>query len=337
MPKNTGAKVLIVEELQNGVLSKKEIIERVKKKGKFKTQQNAPKTINNHLYALMNERIIDVMCYDLSVIDNKIGEMVRKGKINRNVDADGMVFALLKLNHLVVLNLIKKLETPGEDVENLKIVKSVFKSKIQNTEDIKESKWIKLEDSVRSIPLKLFLTALEEETTNNKINITVFDLEIGRFLKYKDLKKLSIKNENANIMFFEQSPIKSELKSSKKKSYKINEYAKIWSLNTKYVDTTGSWTAKKFLNYHKFNSPQKKKTLDEINSLFNEIIFYINSQNVDNKTKLQNKFAWGLSDETNADGIFDEFLNEFQQEKKLFELKKKNEILENLLNKSNIL
>ena len=263
--------------------------------------------------------------------------MVRKGKINRNVDADGMVFALLKLNHLVVLNLIKKLETPGEDVENLKIVKSVFKSKIQNTEDIKESKWIKLEDSVRSIPLKLFLTALEEETTNNKINITVFDLEIGRFLKYKDLKKLSIKNENANIMFFEQSPIKSELKSSKKKSYKINEYAKIWSLNTKYVDTTGSWTAKKFLNYHKFNSPQKKKTLDEINSLFNEIIFYINSQNVDNKTKLQNKFAWGLSDETNADGIFDEFLNEFQQEKKLFELKKKNEILENLLNKSNIL
>ena len=64
MPKNTGAKVLIVEELQNGVLSKKEIIERVKKKGKFKTQQNAPKTINNHLYALMNERIIDVMCYD---------------------------------------------------------------------------------------------------------------------------------------------------------------------------------------------------------------------------------------------------------------------------------
>ena len=156
MPRLSGAEVIIVEELEKGELSKERLSEIVKERAKL-APDGAKKTIDRHLYDLLKNRTIDVLGYDLSVIENRIGEMVKKGKIIRNVPAEGMVFVLLKLNHLDTLILVKDLETPN-GIKSLKKVKEIFKSKIRNMEDIKENEWIKKEDTVKSIPLELLLT-----------------------------------------------------------------------------------------------------------------------------------------------------------------------------------
>ncbi len=145
--------------------------------------------------------------------------MVKKGKIIRNVPAEGMVFVLLKLNHLDTLILVKDLETPN-GVESLKKVKAIFKSKIRNMEDMKENEWIKKEDIVKSIPLELFLDDLDGK--NNSIDINIFNLEIEktmkepdfnkkindidltrRILKYEDPKEINEKNSKGKIIFLE--------------------------------------------------------------------------------------------------------------------------------------
>jgi len=255
MPKLSGAEDIIVEELEKGELSKERLSEIVKERAKL-APDGAKKTIDRHLYDLLKNRTIEVLGYDLSVIENRIGEMVKNGKIIRNVPAEGMVFVLLKLNHLDTLILIKNLETPN-GVESLKKVKAIFKSKIRNMEDIKKYEWIKKENVVKSIPLKLFLEDLDG---NNSIDINIFNLEIEktlkepdfnkkindidltrRILKYEDLKEINEKNSKGKIMFFWESPIKSEIKLAKKKSYKIRQAAKLLTLSTKYFDENGRY------------------------------------------------------------------------------------------------
>ncbi len=46
----------------------------------------------------------------------------------------------------------------------------------------------------------------------------------------------------------------------------------------------------------------------------------INSQTIENKERLQNQLAWGLSNETNADNILENFLNEFQQNERILRI-----------------
>ena len=90
----------------------------------------------------------------------------------------------------------------------------------------------------------------------------------------KLLKKINEKNSKGKIMFFEKSPIESEIKLAKKKSYKIRQAAKLLTLSTKYFDENGTWTAKNFLEYHGFNPPiKKRRSTKEIFDLLNKIIY----------------------------------------------------------------
>jgi len=269
MPKMYNLRELVLKVLEKKELSRKKLLEEVRWKLDTRVSD---KTLNETLMHLLREKKIDITDYDFDVY----GEVRRI----QSIRADGIVFSLLKTDPIEISILLKQLES--KDLDEVKDasykLKRVFKRKIREIEEYKEQEWEKLKKKVVYKPLDIFLNELGDDPENENLK--------------KELLEIHNKFENARIWFLSDRTM--EPKRSLKPMAKIDE--------------DGSMTEEEFLKYcdHKIT---KKMNIQDVNSLFNKIVYFINSQKQDQKRILMQKLAWGLSSEKGSIQLLEDLIN----------------------------
>ncbi len=104
MPKNYNMKEIILELLAGNELSKKELLEKIRKES---LRSTSDKTLNESLMMLLKERKIYITNYDFSIYDGV--------KRIQSIKPEGIVFGLMKTDFVEIETLIKLLES--DDVE----------------------------------------------------------------------------------------------------------------------------------------------------------------------------------------------------------------------------
>ena len=104
MPKNYNMKEIILELLAGKELSKKELLENIRKES---LRSTSDKTLNESLMMLLKERKIYITNYDFSIYDGV--------KRIQSIKPEGIVFGLMKTDFVEIETLIKLLES--DDVE----------------------------------------------------------------------------------------------------------------------------------------------------------------------------------------------------------------------------
>lgn len=269
MPKMYNLRELVLKVLEKKELSRKKLLEEVRWRLDTRVSD---KTLNETLMHLLKEKKIDITDYDFSVYGN-----VRR---IQSIRADGIVFSLLKTDPIEISILLKQLES--KDLDEVKDasykLKRVFKRKIREIEEYKEQEWEKLKKKVVYKPLDIFLDELGDEPENENLK--------------KELLEIHNKFENARIWFLSDRTM--EPKRSLKPMAKIDE--------------DGTMTEEEYLKYcdHKIT---KKMNIQDVNSLFNKIVDFINSQKHDQKRILMQKLAWGLSSENGSIQLLEDLIN----------------------------
>ena len=315
MPKNYGAKEIIVEELKNSELSKENLFEILKERTNPASDESGKKTLDRYLYELLRDNEADVVGYDLSIFNERISKMVADGKITpiTNLPAEGMIFSLTKCEFNEVIFLIKQLENNDPiRIKSLKKVKSLFKNKIIEINSSRDSLWRSQLENVECVSVDSFLKSLEQE----KLKFDVKEMEDNRLIQFqfnhlnqniKELQNILKENKKSKVWYFKRSPIEpgNNIKT-------IQEHAFLLSLNTKTIDNEGIMTPEEFLKSHGFIQPEMINS-EDINDLFSLIQAYINSYNSKIKGELQNRLAWCLSDEKGSVKLLEKFIDEIEE------------------------
>jgi hypothetical protein len=105
MPKNYNMKEMILELLEGKELSKKELLEDIRKKSNRSTSD---KTLNESLMILLKEKKIYITSYDFGIYDGV--------KRIQSIKPEGIVFGLMKTDFVEIETLIKLLESDEVDV-----------------------------------------------------------------------------------------------------------------------------------------------------------------------------------------------------------------------------
>jgi len=129
MPKDTGIKELIVNELKNGELSYKKILGMAYDKTSTVSEKSAKKGVNKYLYEYLKDGTIIVVGYDLS--------------LSRNIHADGIIFALTDWGPVYLTNLINSVldnQIPNEDEDYTKL-RAIFTKKIEEWDNQLIREW----------------------------------------------------------------------------------------------------------------------------------------------------------------------------------------------------
>jgi len=100
MPKNYNLKELIIERLDGKELSKKTLLESIRKGSERSTSD---KTLNESLMSLLKERKIYITNYDFSIYEGI--------KRIQSIKPDGIVFGMMKTDFVEIETLIKQLES----------------------------------------------------------------------------------------------------------------------------------------------------------------------------------------------------------------------------------
>ena len=100
MPKNYNLKELILENLDGKELSKKSLLESIRKGSERSTSD---KTLNESLMSLLKERKIYITNYDFSIYEGI--------KRIQSIKPDGIVFGMMKTDFVEIETLIKQLES----------------------------------------------------------------------------------------------------------------------------------------------------------------------------------------------------------------------------------
>lgn len=119
MPKNYNLKELILESLDGNELSKKTLLESIRKGSERSTSD---KTLNESLMSLLKEKKIYITNYDFSIYDGV--------KRIQSIKPDGIVFGLMKTDFVEIETLIKQLES--NDVNDVKNASSKLKRNFRN-------------------------------------------------------------------------------------------------------------------------------------------------------------------------------------------------------------
>lgn len=119
MPKNYNLKELILESLDGNELSKKTLLESIRKGSERLTSD---KTLNESLMSLLKEKRIYITNYDFSIYDGV--------KRIQSIKPDGIVFGLMKTDFVEIETLIKQLES--NDVNDVKNASSKLKRNFRN-------------------------------------------------------------------------------------------------------------------------------------------------------------------------------------------------------------
>jgi len=160
MPKNYNLKELIIECLDGKELSKKTLLESIRKDSERSTSD---KTLNESLMSLLKEKKIYITNYDFSIYDGV--------KRIQSIKPDGIVFGMMKTDFVEIKTLLKQLESKDVNVvQNASSkLKRNFRTKIG---EIKSRGEFNLSDDLDTIFNKtiFYIYSLPEEQKRILIN-----------------------------------------------------------------------------------------------------------------------------------------------------------------------
>lgn len=322
MPRKSRAKEIIVEELEKAELSKKKISKIVKDRAKL-SEKRWKKTVDKYLYELLREGIIAVVGYDLTVIDDRIGEMVKEGAIIRNVPAEGMIFALIDLGPIpltsVINSVLNNLKKGNEDYNKLR---EIFTKKIRELEDEYRREWdVDLKDvSNRKLELNeiIWIEAVYDMQADiqdkpPQIFIKPPNKEIIKYLhknkefyneKFQDILQ---KYENKRLWYFiDDEPNIQDVDAIKlfvkNQIFDVNEMAE-----EDYLIKTGLYKSKPVSD-----------TVVEVNEKFEQTMLYINSKPEPEKNNLIYRLAYSLGSDRKSTTRFRNLMEEIQDNTKSY-------------------
>ena len=176
MPKNYNMKEIILELLDGRELSKKELLEEIRRESERSTSD---KTLNESVMTLLREKKIYITNYDFSIYNDV--------KRIQSIKPEGIVFGLMKTDFVEIETLIKLLES--NDVDEVKTASSKLKMNFRN----------KIEE------LRLRGSLLEEDL-DTMFNRTIFYI----YSQSDDQKRIlinklawSLSNEEGSVDLFE--------------------------------------------------------------------------------------------------------------------------------------
>jgi hypothetical protein len=177
MPKNYNMKEIILELLNGRELSKKELLEEIRRESERSTSD---KTLNESLMTLLKEKKIYITNYDFSIYHDV--------KRIQSIKPEGIVFGLMKTDFVEIETLIKLLES--NDVDEVKIASSKLKMNFRNKMD----------------ELKLRESYVKNEDLDALFNRIIFYI----YSQSEDQKRIlinklawSLSNENGSLDLFE--------------------------------------------------------------------------------------------------------------------------------------
>ena len=146
MPKNYNMKEIILELLAVRELSKKELLENIRKKSERSTSD---KTLNESLMILLKEKKIYITNYDFSIYNGV--------KRIQSIKPEGIVFGLMKTDFVEIETLIKLLES--DDVDVVRNASSKLKKNFRNKiDDLKSRDSFEMEEDIDTLFNKTFFT-----------------------------------------------------------------------------------------------------------------------------------------------------------------------------------
>jgi len=177
MPKNYNMKEIILDLLDGRELSKKELLEEIRRESERSTSD---KTLNESLMTLLKEKRIYITNYDFSIYNDV--------KRIQSIKPEGIVFGLMKTDFVEIETLIKLLES--NDVDEVKIASSKLKMNFRNKMD----------------ELKFRESYIKNEDFDALFNRTIFYI----YSQSEDQKRIlinklawSLSNENGSLDLFE--------------------------------------------------------------------------------------------------------------------------------------
>ena len=162
MPKNYNLKELILESLDGRELSKKTLLEDIRKASERSTSD---KTLNESLMSLLKEKKIYITNYDFSIYEDV--------KRIQSIKPDGIVFGLMKTDFVEIETLIKQLES--NDSDEVRSASSKLKRNFRNKiEDLKSRGSFQLMEDIDTLFNKTIFYIYSQSEDQKRILINKF-------------------------------------------------------------------------------------------------------------------------------------------------------------------
>ena len=162
MPKNYNMKEIIIELLGARELSKKELLENIRKKSERSTSD---KTLNESLMVLLKEKKIYITNYDFSIYNGV--------KRIQSIKPEGIVFGLMKTDFVEIETLIKLLE--NDDVDVVRNASSKLKKNFRNKiDDLRSRHSFEMEEDIDTLFNKTIFYIYSQTEDQKRILINKF-------------------------------------------------------------------------------------------------------------------------------------------------------------------
>ena len=162
MPKNYNMKEIILELLVARELSKKELLENIRKKSERSTSD---KTLNESLMVLLKEKKIYITNYDFTIYNGV--------KRIQSIKPEGIVFGLMKTDFVEIETLIKLLE--NDDVDVVRNASSKLKKNFRNKiDDLKSRHSFEMEEDIDTLFNKTIFYIYSQTEDQKRILINKF-------------------------------------------------------------------------------------------------------------------------------------------------------------------
>jgi hypothetical protein len=162
MPKNYNMKEMILELLEGRELSKKELLETIRKQSERSTSD---KTLNESLMILLKEKKIYITNYDFGIYDDV--------KRIQSIKPEGIVFGLMKTDFVEIETLIKLLES--NDVDEVRTASSKLKKNFRNkVDDLKSRSSFEVYDDIDTLFNKTIFYIYSQTKDQKRILINKF-------------------------------------------------------------------------------------------------------------------------------------------------------------------
>jgi SOS response regulatory protein OraA/RecX len=177
MPKNYNMKEIILELLATRELSKKELLENIRKKSERSTSD---KTLNESLMVLLKEKKIYITNYDFSIYNGV--------KRIQSIKPEGIVFGLMKTDFVEIETLIKLLE--NDDVDVVRSASSKLKKNFRNKiDDLRSRHAFDMDEDIDTLFNKTIFYIYSQTEDQKRILINKF--------------AWSLSNEEGSVNLFE--------------------------------------------------------------------------------------------------------------------------------------
>lgn len=281
------------------------------------------------LMSLLKNNKIAIVGYDWSAHNVK-GD-AKEARIQA-FKKEGVKFELIKKEQLDILIMLNHLENQSveEAKENKIKLEKCFNKKFNQYQDQKQPYWENLKSKSNSMLLKEYITKLEKELSEyiDFKELSNNSLKFQKLTRDLDTYRAWIKEyPNATVWWLEylsEEEMETHLEFIK---LNINQGIKIprqsdgkpvLSMplieagddiinfrNTPLIDKDSEWDLNTFLEKKGFLKPEIKE--DERKSLFNKMLFFVNSH--ENYKFMRQCFSWALSDEEDSLEWFKILLN----------------------------